>query len=78
MARHDHEYIPAFKIKIVPCCKCGTGIEVGNARTRPARCEDCAVKAYQDAMNQLREKSGPVFEKWLTGITRGIGIDIRG
>lgn len=67
--RHDHLYVHCPKTKIVQCDSCGEAVEVGWKRKRPIRCTPCAEAAITSAIRQMAGKSGPVYERWITGIS---------
>lgn len=52
------------------CISCGKLAEVLSRRSR--FCNDCVVSKVIEAITQIREKEGPVYERWATklGIRR--------
>ncbi len=51
--------------KMMPCKRCGVGIEVGIRTRKSPQHMDCSVKNMYDAMRQMKLKSGPLYDKWL-------------
>jgi hypothetical protein len=72
MPRHDALYIPDPPTKIVPCVVCQTGLEVGTKVRSPQRCVACGCKALAANIREIHQKSGPYYERWLSGIIRGV------
>lgn len=45
------------------CISCGKLAEV---LSRHGLCNDCSISRWFGAITQLREKEGPVYERWAT------------
>jgi len=57
--------------KIVRVCKrCGTLEDVND---RSWLCFPCAMEIHRDSIRQLKEKQGPIYEKWRDGLMRHLG-----
>jgi len=37
------------------------------ALNRRGRCQECAMKAWRDAAEQMHQRDGPYYERWLEG-----------
>jgi len=57
-------YQPLFR----KCKRCGELREV----SKRGLCRDCGFALMQDAVRQLQEKRGPVYEKWVTRTVSGM------
>lgn len=51
--------------KQMPCSGCGKPQTVNAQVTSPPRCFECGLQAAIDAARQMREKSGPYYDRWL-------------
>ena len=70
--RHDHGYIHTPKTKLIPCMECNSMIEVGWKTRTPKRCTFCSETAEAEALRQIAQGFGPVWEKWIMGMARFI------
>jgi len=65
------------RTKDMPCRKCGIAITVGaNTRNQPRHLE-CGIREGIDAMMQMRQKSGPYYDKWLQGMRNALAKEGR-
>lgn len=55
-----------------PCRECGELVTVGIRTYKQPRCLDCGIKAMMANMTQLKQKSGPLYDRWLMGC---LGVD---
>ena len=44
--------------------KCHVCHKVTGVISRHGMCEECGISKVRDAWKQLREKKGPIYEKW--------------
>lgn len=54
------------KKKVAECPRCHRTRELGPS----GLCHECAIQKVRDAAEQLRAKSGPIYEKWREGLRR--------
>ena len=47
--------------------------EIPKERRKRTCSDECARKAVSDAIMQLHEHAGPVYEKWKLGMKRAVG-----
>lgn len=57
-------------VKELKCIKCGSSDHVFK---RSGLCLDCWGKHMQSCVNQMREKRGPIYDKWLAAMARKFG-----
>lgn len=66
------------KTKEMPCRSCSKPMTVG-ARTRnQPRCFECGIKASVQAIRQMQEKRGPIYERYRAGMARYYDREIKG
>lgn len=79
MPRHDEQYVPAFKTRIIPCPKCHAPMEVGWKTRMPKQCIECACATRTAAMIQMHDRIGPYYDRWkasmLAFLNRELGGD---
>lgn len=62
--------VAKVRFKEMPCAECGKPMRVGsNTRNLPQHLE-CGIKKAQVNMVQLKEHSGPYYERWRRGMQR--------
>lgn len=56
------------RTKVMPCRSCGKDMIVGsNTRNMPRHLE-CGIKTMIENMQQMQSKSGPNYDRWLSGM----------
>jgi hypothetical protein len=64
--------VPRPGFKHMPCKHCGIMMEVGaNRHKEPAHLE-CGIALAVEVSRQMREKSGPYYERWLNAMTQAL------
>lgn len=56
------------RILIRACKDCGITEMPGVKLSQKGLCTPCGVKRMLDAIEQLRNREGPVYQRWLYGI----------
>lgn len=57
-----------IKRRIKRCKLCGKITEV----SKRGYCQDCGFQLMVDAVRQLQERQGPIYEKWKRGLEASI------
>lgn len=63
------KYIPRPKTKVIKCVSCSNTITVGIKTRKPWRCIQCGIKVMIENQTQMRNRSGPYYEKWRARMT---------
>lgn len=50
------------------CDRCGQAVTKRHRTGRPSLCRPCAAKAVEDAANQMAERSGPAWDRWVASM----------
>lgn len=58
-------YVKKPKYKTVKCVSCDNTASVGIKTRKPYRCFECGIEMAIAAQLQMRQKSGPIYDKWL-------------
>ena len=61
-----------YKLRIFECAGCGHQVERRGPPESQQRCIHCAIQRSTDNIVQLRNKSGPLYQRWMAGITAGV------
>ena len=61
-----------YKLRVFECAGCGQLVERNAPDGARVRCIHCAIGRSVENMTQLRNKSGPFYERWLQGIAAAI------
>jgi len=70
--RYQHER------KLLPCKRCGVGIEVSIRTKKLPLHVECGVDNAIEAALQMSRKSGPYYDRWVKAMTRKYGHAPRG
>lgn len=57
-----------YSVKTYRCIDCGKTVTRRRDPRQPMACAECAIKRAGDALRQLHNKSGPVYERMLRGM----------
>jgi hypothetical protein len=58
--------------KMAPCKRCGEPTNRRERNTRDPLCLECALIKAADAISEMRERSGPVYDKWRIALKRAM------
>lgn len=61
-----------YKLRTFECSGCGDLLERRAGADTKVRCINCAIARSVDNMVQLRRKVGPLYQRWVEGITAGV------
>lgn len=61
-----------YKLRTFECAGCGQPVERRGPPDQVTRCITCAIQRSTDNIVQLRRKSGPLYQRWMQGITAGV------
>lgn len=65
------------KTKTMPCRVCGKPLTRGIRTRKEQRCLECGIQESIDAMIQMKQKSGPYYDKWLARVAGAASINPR-
>jgi hypothetical protein len=54
------------------CISCGTPRALAGGLSRHGKCQPCGEAALEAALRQLASHSGPVYDRWLDGLTEAV------
>jgi hypothetical protein len=54
------------------CDRCPATVTKRRRAGRPNLCKACAATAMADAANQMAEKRGPAYERWLASMAKAV------
>lgn len=69
---------PKPTTKLMPCRLCGQPQTVSIYRSKPIKCASCNGDVMIDAIRQMANRSGPVYEKYLAARRNAISRQGRG
>lgn len=61
-----------YKLREFTCIGCGEVVERQAPAASEQRCINCAIARSVENIRQLRRKCGPMYQRWLAGITAGV------
>lgn len=61
-----------YKLRVFQCAGCGREVNRRGPPDQVTRCIECAIARSTENILQLRRKCGPMYQRWLAGITAGV------
>jgi DNA-directed RNA polymerase subunit RPC12/RpoP len=56
--------------RYMPCATCGTRVLHSPIAKKPPRCLQCGIDAFKKANDEMHNKNGAAYNKWLAGMQK--------